>query len=392
MDPSQTHGNSQTTLLVQWNAFGFRSKLAELQLLVNRYDPFIFAIQEILVPSGDIPDFVLGGRYTWVSALDTSHPGKNGAALGIRKDVPFKKIGVQSRYFQIAACQIEIPYKVTIASIYMSPMYSSIGYERLMMEELRSIVRTLPSPFILTGDFNAHNTVWGSYKDSPRGDIMLQIVTDENWYILNDGAPTNIHRSSGRLSAIDLTIASQIPTRSYEWRVLEDSFGSDHFPIVVELTGNDATPNGRPRWITSKADWPKYAAYIDEQININRTYNHRELTEIINEAAAASMPKTSGKRNPRSVPWWSSEVHQAIKARRKALRALRRSQFNDPGYPALLTAFKAARAVATRKIKLAKRESWIRFQESIGPDTNSATLWAKVRACSQKAGAEKVVL
>ena len=43
----------------------------------------------------------------------------------------------------------------------------------------------LPTPIIMMGDFNAHNTVWGGDKISARGKIIEKIIDDYNLLCLN---------------------------------------------------------------------------------------------------------------------------------------------------------------------------------------------------------------
>lgn len=73
----------------------------------------------------------------------------------------------------------------------------------------------------------------------------------------------------------------------------------------------------------------------------------------LKHAADAAIPVHHGLPRRRVVPWWSAELGQAIRARRRALRAFRRAPSDET-----LAAFRRLRARARYLIKQAKRRSW----------------------------------
>ena len=56
--------------------------------------------------------------------------------------------------------------KRTLCSIYLPPQ------DIVREEDMRELLDQLPTPIILQGDLNAHNTVWGSEKTSTRGKMI----------------------------------------------------------------------------------------------------------------------------------------------------------------------------------------------------------------------------
>ncbi len=42
-------------------------------------------------------------------------------------------------------------------------------------------------PLILAGDFNAHSEAWGSAVSNPRGNIMEDVIVENNLAIVNKG-------------------------------------------------------------------------------------------------------------------------------------------------------------------------------------------------------------
>ena len=57
-------------------------------------------------------------------------------------------------------------WKRTICSIYIPPT------DQVTEEDMRDFLKQLPAPMILLGDFNKHNTLWGSERTSTRGRML----------------------------------------------------------------------------------------------------------------------------------------------------------------------------------------------------------------------------
>ena len=89
---------------------------------------------------------------------------------------------------------------ITVCSVYIPP-HSSVNEE-----DLNDLMRQLPSPVLIMGDFNAHSPVWGGDKLDARGRMIEQFVSNNNLCILNNKSCTYIHPASGSQTAIDLTI------------------------------------------------------------------------------------------------------------------------------------------------------------------------------------------
>ena len=127
---------------------------------------------------------------------------------------------------EAVAATIDFPRKrITFCSVYIPP-------NGQFDEDLfRNLIRQLPRPFIILGDFNAHHNMWGSNTDDNRGEIIADMITDENLFLFNNGLPTYLRDSGGTTSNIDLTIGSQDIAQYLNWEVCNYLHDSDHFPI-----------------------------------------------------------------------------------------------------------------------------------------------------------------
>lgn len=114
-----------------------------------------------------------------------------------------------------------------MCSIYIPPNHC------LKEDELANLIFQLPHPYILVGDFNAHNNLWGSNSTYGKGKIVENVINCTNACLLNTGSNTHLNFSSGSFSAIDLSLCDPKLAPTLTWRTVDDLHDSNHFPIVI---------------------------------------------------------------------------------------------------------------------------------------------------------------
>ena len=72
---------------------------------------------------------------------------------------------------------------------------------------------------------------WGCDKHISRGDRIDDFITENNVCLLNDGSYIYLHPATGTFTAIDLSLCSP----EIDFMVESDSYGSDHFPIILKF-------------------------------------------------------------------------------------------------------------------------------------------------------------
>lgn len=369
---------SQTCLAIQWNLFGLKGRIAELQLLISKFNPIAIALQETLVPENSIPSNFIKG-YNLYILENPDNPERTGTAIAIKNDIPHRRVNLPAHTGLLAiAIEIEFPVKVTLISIYISP--SSLIQP--IKASLSNILDQFTSPVLLMGDFNGHSTVWGSESDDSRGKMLAQLIDDYGLSLLNDGSHTRINPSSGASSALDLSIVSHDLYSQLSWVVYNDCCGSDHLPVVISMNRAPPVLSCRPRWRYELADWANYQNEVVSVFTTNTPSSPEEFIEKIFDIATHHVPRTKGTPGKKSVPWWNPEVRSAVKLRRKKLRALQRIPKEDRPNSAALAEFKAARNAARSVVQQAKQDSWDKFVSSISPETSSKELWDKVHKLS----------
>ena len=101
---------------------------------------------------------------------------------------------------QVVAVRITLDKTITLCSVYIPPNSS------LSLTQLKHLADQLPTPFIIMGDFNGHNPLWGSKTTTNKGKKLEDFISQEGLCIFNDGTDTYLHPGNGSYSAIDLTV------------------------------------------------------------------------------------------------------------------------------------------------------------------------------------------
>ncbi|VDI13058.1 Hypothetical predicted protein [Mytilus galloprovincialis] len=163
--------------------------------------------------------------YSTFSKVDERAAG--GSSIFVKDNVIHSTVQLTTD-LQAVAIRLSLDKTITLCSIYIPP--NSI----IDKAKLKNLTDQLPSPFILMGDFNAHNPLRGSKTHNAKGKIIEDFVSQEGLCIFNDGSNTYLHPGNGSYSSIDITICDPSLLLDYSWRVHDDLCGSDHFPIVLE--------------------------------------------------------------------------------------------------------------------------------------------------------------
>jgi hypothetical protein len=182
---------------------------------------------------------------------------------------------------------------------------------------------------VITGDFNAHHQVWGSSSTNYRGKEVWTWVENTGLVLLNDGSPTRLNKAQGTLSCIDLTLASPKISASLAWGVVNDTMGSDHFPLIISLNAKINEDQNLPKQKKlnyEKADWSTFHT-LCQDITYEEVYSNdiniflENLTEKIMDKAGPAIPTfTPRAGGHKSVPWWNENCQKAVQERKKSYK------------------------------------------------------------------------
>ena len=134
--------------------------------------------------------------------------------------------------------------------------------------------------------------------------------------LLNNGALTYVNPSSGNHSAIDLTICNPTVHMDFTWKVHDDTFGRDHFPILIK--SSKPSSEKVSRWKLDEANWEIFKEKCKNKLTHIET-NHEHFTETLIEIAKDCIPRKSTPNKGNRL-WLDNKCQKAIRLRRAALK------------------------------------------------------------------------
>ena len=188
---------------------------------------------------------------------------------------------------------------------------------KILEKDLDEIVNQLPTPFLLLGDFNGHNFIWGSDDVNDKGRVIENCINKNNLCLHNNKISTYLHPATSTYTSLDLSICYPTLLLDYEWKVHNDLCGSDHFPIFLN---NIMLQLEEPitRWKLAKADCPSFKALCETEVN--NTIRSYLFTTTLHQIAIKTIPKTSTKSKKKKKPSFNDDCKTSIQKRKQALR------------------------------------------------------------------------
>lgn len=365
-------------LVLQWNVNGFHTRYERIQLLCQQYLPEVICIQETnfkLNNKGKMKGFKCFNKNR-----TNCHHASGGVATFVKENFSATELHISSD-LEVVAIQISFPINICICNIYIPNSYA---FESI---EIYNIIKQLPKPFLLLGDFNSHNKLWGSCFNDSRGMKIETVIEDTNMILLNNGQPTHINISSGNFSTIDLTLSSTNLAHKCSWWVEETPHDSDHFPVFTKVDfpfDVDSNTYGIQKWKFSQANWKKYSDIINTSLHdfdFNNLMNENvdsivtNFSDIIKQAANEAIGTYTPSLKTKFVPWWNEKCKEAIKISNHAYNRYKKHKTDDNKIE-----YKRTRALTRRILKESKSNSWKNFVSSISSNNSIRESWKKINA------------
>lgn len=342
-----------------------------LNILIHENNPSIICLQETHFRDNNIHH---------LKNFDGFHQNRGnqlrasgGVTIYIRKNIDAQKILLNTT-LEAVAVSISAPKKINICNVYIAPN------QEFTSQDIIRLINQIPSPRIIVGDFNGHHIIWGSKNTNSRGHTIANAVEQFNLNIMNNGENTRFNSYTGDYSVLDLSICDSTMTPSLTWEVLPFLYGSDHFPIKI-TNMEEIVYNTKPveKWKLKTANWNLYQNRVEEDLQNFQIDNDidgtlEKFTNIIINAATASIGKTTHITKHIPVPWWNNECQNAIKQSKHAFNKYKR----HPTLENLLT-FKNLRAKARYTVKHSKKESWKQYISTINTSSSTSEVWNKIK-------------
>ena len=187
------------TAIVQWNCRGLLRNLDDVEFLLGEHQPLALCLQETHL-NAKHKNFLRRYQVFRKDREDAS-VSAGGVAVVVQKHLPCCAITLNTA-LEAVAVRLLFHKVVTLCSLYIPPSFT------LSTNDFNALLHQLPEPFLLLGDFNAHNFLWGSDHTDARGRIIESILMSHSLCLFNTGEPTYFSPSSLSSSCNDLSIGS----------------------------------------------------------------------------------------------------------------------------------------------------------------------------------------
>ena len=253
-------------------------------------------------------------------------------------------------------------------------------------------VMTNQNNTIIMGDFNAKNKLWGSSFNDSRGLCIETFLENKEMVCLNKGEPTHLNYN-GSLSHLDLVLSSNNLAFNTECFILDETWGSDHFPLEIRI--NDCSPISNimveQKYNLDKANWELFKTLIENSSIFdykieNLEKNYDSFLSVILKAREDSIPKRAVSFKHKYTPYWNKECSEAKKNKKEATKNLRKNNcvFNQYNY-------KQCKKVFKNIIRKNKQIYWEKICEKINYKTKSSEIWKKVKNLKGSNSLNKVI-
>ena len=145
---------------------------------------------------------------------------------------------------------------ITIVNIYIPPRDSTSTHYKTDDMNIQHCIHHLTNipHSVLTGDVNAHSTLWHSYTDYHRGQLISDVIS--NYITLNTNTPTRVPNTIlQQTSSPDITTLSNTLYNRTSWTT-QHALSSDHVPIIITI--NTLQQNRRTFTNHKKAEWTQF--------------------------------------------------------------------------------------------------------------------------------------
>ena len=184
------------------------------------------------------------------------------------------------------------------------------------------------------------------------------------------------------LLGIILLLIYQFVLLYFEWKVLDDLHGSDHFPIILSDTVHQPSDHNS-YFKFNKADWNKYQSLCRSDLTLDNFTNFFDPVDrfsiLLSNIAEKSIPKTSINTKTKNKLCYNDDCKTAVRKRRAAIK-----KFNIKPTTENLQSVRILRAKARRTIKLAKKKSWQSYVSKLNSRSSVKKVWNMIRKINGK--------
>lgn len=376
-----------------WNARSILQRKHELQKIIQDIDIFI-CVESWLQP---LPPNTTIEKELKISGFKTFHKDRHdnigGGILFLVKE-HLKALPIQiinpSAQFETYGIKIEnTTPKLDIFAVYRPPRSNPTQAD---WDSIMDYIED-DSYCILTGDFNAHHRFWNCKQNDANGLKLLNSIVNKNLIVHNTTTESRINVTTGQKSNIDLILSTVNLSDKIDTVLYDENYGSDHFPILINLTVNKTIYRKKSfRIKTKRTDWEGFSNSLIENYekflentfcNLTTICKYEFFINLISNAITSNTPqknhKKSNSNRTNPVKWWDAECDKASRLRKAAFKKWIYSKKQED-----YINYKKQNAIAKGIFKNRKKESFINFAENINFQTNPTFVWNTIKIFKNK--------
>ena len=153
-------------------------------------------------------------------------------------DIP-STINTHNIELQMVMVHINNTKHITIANIYIPPRDTTSTHYKTADTDIQHCIQYITNipHSVLTGDVNAHSTLWHSYTDDHRGQLIADVISNLEHITLNTNPPTRVPNTTlQQTSSPDITTVSNTLYNRTSWTT-QHALSSDHLPqLTYDMT------------------------------------------------------------------------------------------------------------------------------------------------------------
>lgn len=292
--------------ILTWNCRGISNKKQEFTNHINNFD--IIVLTEIKKYKRNNSIYFSG--YKTIS--EQNHDNCGGIAIMVRNNLEIEVIkDIDNSNEKIEAAGIKIintDIKFKLIALYKKPN------TQINNTQWNKIIKKCSEGLhtIITGDFNAHNIVWNCHNTDKAGEILFEAMNNNGLICLNMDTMSREGYIGQKSSNIDLFFGTPSMADIAECFQIDDTWGSDHYPIVCSIeTSREIYYKKTNRITTKKTEWKRYMESVEKTIKekgeeeIKKSTNeehplndrYKSFTDIIRETIDKITPNAGGRKN-----------------------------------------------------------------------------------------------
>lgn len=372
--------------LLFWNARGVKNKKEELSKIITNCD-ILICVESWL--SDSVENFNFAGFKTF--RRDRQYAQGGGILMLIRNNLAYHEIiNLKSPdpSIEIAGIKItNVKSPIEIVIVYRAPGFT------LAQDHWDEILQNINTKkhAILMGDFNAHHVTWNCSKTDTNGTRLFNAIERSNLILHNTNSLTHfsksIDKSISKYSNLDLIFSTVGISDKINVNVENETWGSDHFPVNVEVNVEKHIYRKKTFNIKSvRTNWDGVYNHLENEFYQLFSYSYdlldvREKYElfinIVTKAIESNTPKKkimNDKKHRNPVAWWDVECDRIKRIRKAAFLKCQDTNKNDD-----LIDYKKYCALARKIFKEKKRENLKSFAGNINIKSNSKYVWDTCR-------------